>query len=68
MGFGPIFPTGTKSNHDTVVGIQGMKHIRGLTTLPVFAIGGITIDAVSELCQAGANGVAVASGILDAVD
>jgi thiamine-phosphate pyrophosphorylase len=68
LGFGPIFPTGTKSNHDPVVGIQGMKHIRGLTSLPVFAIGGITPDSVSELCQAEANGVAVASGILDTVD
>jgi len=68
LGFGPIFSTGTKSNHDPVVGIQGMKHIRSLTTLPVFAIGGITTEAVRELRQAGANGVAVASGILDAVD
>lgn len=60
LGFGPIFPTSTKSNHDPVVGIQGMKHIRGLTMLPVFAIGGITIESVRALRQAGANGVAVA--------
>ena len=68
LGFGPIFPTSTKSNHDPVVGIQGMKLIRNLTSLPVFAIGGIGPESVSELCQAGANGVAVASGILDAAD
>ncbi len=68
LGFGPIFPTSTKSNHDPVVGFQGMKHIRELTPLPVFAIGGITPESVTELCQAGANGVAVASGILDAAD
>ncbi len=68
LGFGPIFPTSTKSNHDPVVGLQGMKFIRNLTSLPVFAIGGIEAESVSELCQAGANGVAVASGILDAAD
>ncbi len=68
LGFGPVFPTSTKTNHDPVVGLQGMKHIRGLTSLPVFAIGGITPDVVAGLCQAGANGVAVASGILDAMD
>jgi thiamine-phosphate pyrophosphorylase len=68
LGFGPIFPTDTKSDHDPVVGIQGMKHIRGLTPLPVFAIGGVTPEVVPELCQAGANGVAVASGILAAGD
>ncbi len=65
LGFGPIFPTETKSNHDPVVGIAGLKHIRGLTSLPVFAIGGIAADVVQDLCDAGANGVAVASGILD---
>jgi thiamine-phosphate pyrophosphorylase len=68
LGFGPIFPTDTKSDHDPVVGIQGMKHIRGMTSLPVFAFGGITPEVVQELCQAGANGVAVASGILAAGD
>ena len=68
LGFGPIFSTDTKVNHDPVVGIQGMQSIRELTPLPVFAIGGISPHSVSELCQAGANGVAVASGILDAVD
>ena len=68
LGFGPIFPTSTKSNHDPVVGIQGMKLIRNLTSLPVFAIGGIAPESVSELYQAGASGVAVASGILDAAD
>ncbi len=68
LGFGPIFPTDTKANHDPVVGIAGMKHIRGLTPLPVFAIGGISADVVLELRQAGANGVAVVSGILDSED
>ncbi|MEX0830271.1 MAG: thiamine phosphate synthase [Nitrospirales bacterium] len=68
LGFGPIFPTGTKSDHDPVVGIRGMQRIRNLTSLPVFAIGGIVPDSVTELCQAGASGVAVASGILDAAD
>jgi thiamine-phosphate pyrophosphorylase len=68
LGYGPIFPTDTKSDHDPVVGIQGMKRIRGLTPLPIFAIGGITPGFVTELRQAGANGVAVASGILAAED
>ena len=68
LGFGPIFPTDTKLNHDPVVGIPAMKHIRGLTPLPVFAIGGISADVVQKLRQAGANGVAVASGILNSDD
>ena len=42
LGFGPLFPTMTKKDHEAVVGIQGMNRIRPLTSLPVFAIGGIT--------------------------
>ena len=68
LGFGPIFSSSTKIGHEPVVGTQGMKHIRALTPLPIFAIGGIKPESVSELCQAGADGVAVASGILDAED
>lgn len=68
LGFGPIFSTGTKAHPDPVVGIEGMSGVRGLTTLPIFAIGGITPDSVPALRAAGANGVAVASAILDAVD
>ena len=68
LGFGPIFSTGTKANHDPVVGIEGMRGIQGLTTLPIFAIGGITPDSVPALRSVGADGVAVASTILDAVD
>jgi thiamine-phosphate pyrophosphorylase len=68
LGYGPIFATGTKANLDPVVGIEGMSVIRSLTSLPIFAIGGITPDSVAALRSAGANGVAVASGILDAVD
>ena len=66
LGFGPIFPTTTKKDHEAVVGTQGMNRIRPLTSLPVFAIGGITPESVPEVIEAGANGVAVASGILGA--
>lgn len=68
LGFGPIFSTRTKANHDPVVGIKGLAGVRELTTLPIFAIGGIVPDSVPALRAAGANGVAVASAILDAED
>jgi len=68
LGFGPIFSTRTKANHDPVVGLEGLAGVRGLTTLPIFAIGGIVPDSVPALQAAGVNGVAVASAILDAGD
>ena len=68
LGFGPIFKPGSKQDHDPVVGIEGLRAIRTLTSLPIFAIGGITVENVGEVMKAGANGVAVISAILKAPD
>lgn len=68
LGFGPIFKPGSKQEHDPVVGLDGLRAIRSLTSLPVFAIGGIQIDQAGEVMRAGANGVAVISAILKAPD
>ena len=68
LGFGPIFKPGSKQDHDLVVGLEGLHAIRALTSLPVFAIGGIQLDQVREVMREGANGVAVISAILKAPD
>ena len=68
LGFGPIFTPGSKVDHDPVVGLQGLRTIRPLTALPIFAIGGITADCAEEVIRAGADGVAVISAILKAPD
>lgn len=68
LGFGPICKPGSKTDHDPVVGMAGLKAIRPLTPLPIFAIGGITLDQVADVMSAGANGVAVISAILKASD
>jgi len=66
IGFGPIFKPGSKQDHDPVVGIEGLRVVRSLTSLPIFAIGGIRVEQVSEVMRAGANGVAVISAVLNA--
>ncbi|HKQ35545.1 MAG TPA: thiamine phosphate synthase [Nitrospiraceae bacterium] len=68
LGFGPIFTPGSKQDHDPIVGLEGLRAIRPLTSLPIFAIGGIQIEQVGEVIQAGANGVAVISAILKTPD
>lgn len=68
LGFGPIFTPGSKLDHDPVVGIVGLKTICQLTPLPIFAIGGITLDNAKDVIRAGANGVAVISAVLKASD
>ena len=68
LGFGPIFKPGSKQDYDPLVGLEGLRAMRKLTSLPVFAIGGIQIDQVGEVMKAGANGVAVISAILKAAN
>ena len=68
LGFGPIFKPGSKQDHDPVVGLEGLRAMRSLTSIPVFAIGGIQFDRVGAIITAGANGVAVISAILTAPD
>lgn len=68
LGFGPIFGTTTKADHEPVVGLEGLRAVRPLTTLPIFAIGGITEDSAGKVLAAGADGLAVISAILKAPD
>ena len=68
VGYGPLFPTTTKEAHEVPVGFAGLRDIRPLTSLPVFAIGGITLESVAEVVASGANGVAAASAVFDASD
>ena len=68
LGFGPIFRPRTKIDHDPVVGVDGLRTVRPLTTLPLFAIGGIQADAVGSVMGAGADGIAMISAIWQARD
>ena len=68
IGFGPIFAPASKADHDPVVGLEGLRSIRALTSLPVFAIGGIQLQHVRPLMDAGANGIAVVSAVVGASD
>ena len=64
LAIGPVFATGSKDNPDPVVGLEGVKAARTLTRLPLVAIGGITSENGREVIEAGADSVAVISGLL----
>jgi thiamine-phosphate pyrophosphorylase len=68
IGFGPIFKPASKQHHDPIVGLEGLRQVRSLTPLSIFAIGGIQADHVQAVMQAGADGIAVISAILTASD
>jgi len=66
IAVGPIFPTTGKHNPDRVVGVDFVRAARKLTTKPIVAIGGITLERARQVIDAGADSVAVISDVLKA--
>jgi thiamine-phosphate diphosphorylase len=65
IGFGPMFRTMTKKDAGTPKGIRMLQKIRSQVHIPIVAIGGITIENVRSVFEAGADAAAVASAILN---
>jgi thiamine-phosphate pyrophosphorylase len=64
IAIGPVFVTGTKLDASPVVGLDGVRRARALTAKPLVAIGGITRANARSVIDAGADSVAVISGLL----
>ena len=64
LAIGPVFATSTKLNPDPVVGLDGVRRARSLTTRPLVAIGGITRATAPTVLAAGATSIAVISDAL----
>nr|WP_218623870.1 thiamine phosphate synthase [Granulicella sp. dw_53] len=64
VAIGPVFATGTKVDAEAVVGLDGLRRARMLTRKPIVAIGGITRENARSVIGAGADSVAVISGLL----
>ena len=73
IGLGPLRFTTTKTNLSPVLGYEGYRRImlgmkRKGITLPVVAIGSVTIDDIAPLMEDGVSGVAVSGAIIGASD
>ncbi|MBO5609275.1 MAG: thiamine phosphate synthase [Eubacterium sp.] len=67
LGVGAVFPTGSKDDADDV-SHETLKAICDAVSIPVIAIGGITVDNTPELSGTGICGIAVISAIYAADD
>jgi len=67
VAVGSMFATTSKADFQ-LVGPDLMRKLRGEIRVPLVGIGGITPDNVSEVIQAGADGVAVISAVCAAAD
>jgi thiamine-phosphate pyrophosphorylase len=63
LALGPIFATASKADPDPVVGLEGLRRCRALTTKPLVAIGGIGESNLAAVLAAGADSVAVLSAL-----
>jgi thiazole tautomerase (transcriptional regulator TenI) len=65
--YGHIFPSKSKPGL-LPKGLAELKKLTGQLNIPVIAIGGITAENTKHVIHAGAKGIAVMSGILEAHD
>ena len=68
IGFGPVFATSSKLNPDPTVGVAALAGVCREVAVPVVAIGGIRLDAVPAVAQAGAAAAALISAVTCAPD
>ncbi|MFV8324316.1 thiamine phosphate synthase [Flavobacterium sp. ZS1P14] len=68
IGLGPFQFTATKQNLSPIIGLEGYRSIVGQMKIknikvPIYAIGGITLESVESLIETGIHGIAV-SGLI----
>jgi len=66
--FGPIFATPSKATYGAPQGLERLAEVCGNVPIPVFAIGGISVDNAHSCIQAGAAGLAAIRLFQDAPD
>ncbi len=67
IGCGPTFPSSTKSFAE-FPGVDFLSWVAANTSLPAFAIGGITLERIDEVMATGFRRVAVSGGVWNAAD
>ena len=65
IGFGPLFPTPTKAGRPAI-GLEEIAAVHAAVRIPVFCIGGIRLENLERVLDAGARRVVVVSALLQA--
>lgn len=65
IGVGPVYETPTKAGKASV-GLEYIRHVAKNVSIPWFAIGGIDVNNVNEVLNAGAERIAVVRAIVQA--
>ena len=68
LGVGPVFSTTTKPDAGEAIGVDGLAKICEADLAPVLGVGGITVENVAGVVEAGASGIAVVTAVTRAND
>ena len=55
---GTVFPSASKPGNGPLLGLAGLKAIAAAVSVPVLAIGGVSVDRIGEIAVAAASGLA----------
>jgi len=66
--FGPIYFTPSKAAYGEPQGLAPLREVVEKISLPVYAIGGVNAENISEVKKTGVRGVALISAIISAAD
>ncbi|NOT57375.1 MAG: thiamine phosphate synthase [Deltaproteobacteria bacterium] len=66
--FGPVYFTPSKAAYGDPQGLERLREAVAHSAVPIFAIGGITTERISQVRDAGAYGVAMISALSAAAD
>ncbi len=64
IGFGPVFASPTKPGENPQTGLEGLRRACAGSSKPVVAIGGIGLNEVREVLEAGAASAALISALM----
>jgi len=67
IGFGPLFATPTKPGRPAI-GLREVAAVHEAVRIPIFCIGGIKLENLAQVREAGARRVVIVSGWLEADD
>jgi thiamine-phosphate pyrophosphorylase len=67
IGFGPLFATPTKPAYQPI-GMADIQRVNQLLRMPIFCIGGIKLNNLADVVDAGATRVVIVSGLLQSAD
>lgn len=64
LGVSPIFETSTKTDAGRPSGIDLIRNIKKLVSIPIIAIGGINLSNAAEVVQAGADSLCAIAAVI----